>query len=307
MRSLTSGTSASIALPRDAGSAHYAPLGAPSFADGGLRGPFAWLAAKPPRGLGGALAATLLCSVAAFGFFYGGRYGAVVSDVGGVGNFLARAAGFGVERVVINGLSELGGRDALISAGVGKNASLPFFDVDAARAKLEALPLVQSASVRKLYPDQVVIDIVERTPTAIWQRDGELHTIGADGAVIDELKNPRYAELPFVVGAGANKRLAQYKAITAALEELAAKGHAGVLVDGRRWDLQMTSGVAVKLPEEAPEAAAAELVRLQRQYHLLDRDMVALDLRASDRIFVKLAEGAALPDRDPKPKKGAQP
>ena len=307
MRSLTDWSAASLAIARDAGAGHFETLSGGGFGDSRARGAFARLAAKPPRGLGGALAAVLLGSVAAYGFVHGGRYGALVADAGGIGNLLARSAGFGVERVVINGLSELGGRDALISAGVGKNASLPFFDVDAARAKLEALPLVQSASVRKLYPDQIIIDIVERTPTAIWQRDGDLHTIGADGAIIDALKNPRFAELPFVVGEGANTRLAQYKTITAALEELAAKVHAGVLVDGRRWDLQMISGAEVKLPEIAPEAAAAQLVRLQRQYRVLDRDIVSLDLRASDRIFVKLAEGAALPDRDPKPKKGAQP
>ena len=31
-----------------------------------------------------------------------------------------------------------------------------------ARKALEALPLIKQASVRKLYPDRVVIDIVER-------------------------------------------------------------------------------------------------------------------------------------------------
>ena len=262
--------------------------------------------AVPPKGLGGLMAAALLTSVAAFGFFSGGHYDALVAGAGGLGNFLARAAGLGVERGVINGLSELGGRDALISAGVGKNASLPFFDVDAARARLEAMPLVQRASVRKLYPNQLVIDIVERSPTAIWQKDGALHTISADGAVIDDLRNPRYADLPFVVGAGANLRLAEFQAIAAALEELKAKVAAGVLVDERRWDLKMASGVEVKLPEAAPEAAAAQLLRLQRQYHLLARDLLTVDLRAPDRIFIKLAEGAALPDRDPKPKKAGQ-
>ena len=37
-----------------------------------------------------------------------------------------------------------------------------------------ALPLVESASVRKLYPNDLAIDIVEREAFAVWQRDGEL-------------------------------------------------------------------------------------------------------------------------------------
>ena len=267
---------------------------------------FDWTALPaPPRGLGGAMAATLLVVAAAAGFVGGGHYRTMVMGAGGLGNLLAKAAGLGVERVVINGLSELGGRDALISAGVGKDATLPFFDVDAARAKLEALPLVQQASVRKFYPNEIVIDIVERSPTAIWQKDGDLHTIAADGAIIDELKNPRFADLPFVVGLGANKRLDEYRAISTALEELKPKVAAGVLVDERRWRLKMASGMLVDLPEVAPEAAAAELVRLQRDHRILDRDLVSIDLRTPGRVFVKLAEGASLPERDPKPKKGA--
>ena len=59
--------------------------------------------------------------------------------------------------------------------------SLPFFDVAAARARLEADPLVKQASVRKLYPNQIVVDIVERTPYGVWQKDGEVHAIAADG------------------------------------------------------------------------------------------------------------------------------
>ncbi len=258
----------------------------------------------PPRGLGGGLAATLLVVVAAAGFVGGGHYRTMVAGAGGLGNLVAKAVGLGVERVVINGLSELGGRDALISAGVGKDATLPFFDVDAAKAKLEALPLVQQASVRKFYPNEIVIDIVERSPTAIWQQDGDLHTIAADGAIIDQLKNPRFADLPFVVGAGANKRLEEYRTISAALEELKPKIAAGVLVDERRWRLKFASGMLVDLPEIAPEAAAAELVHLQRDHRILDRDLVSIDLRTPGRLFVKLAEGASLPEHDPKPKKG---
>ncbi len=71
---------------------------------------------------------------------------------------------------------------------------------------LEALPLIKQASVRKLYPDRIVIDIVERAPAALWQKDGELSAIAADGAVIDKADDGRYAALPFVVGEGANER-----------------------------------------------------------------------------------------------------
>ena len=58
--------------------------------------------------------------------------------------------------------------------------------------------------MRKLYPNQIVVDIVERTPYGLWQKDGEVRAIAADGAAIDEVHDGRYLDLPFVVGEGAN-------------------------------------------------------------------------------------------------------
>jgi len=43
------------------------------------------------------------------------------------------------------------------------------------------LPLVKSARVLKLYPDNLVIAIEEREPYALWQRDGKVAVIAADG------------------------------------------------------------------------------------------------------------------------------
>ena len=73
--------------------------------------------------------------------------------------------------------------------------------------RLETAPLVKQASVRKLYPNHLVIDLVERAPYALWQKDGQVNIVAADGAVIDQMRDQRFASLPFVVGEGANERL----------------------------------------------------------------------------------------------------
>ena len=44
------------------------------------------------------------------------------------------------------------------------------------------MPLVKQASVRKLYPGQIVIELIERQPAGLWQKDGEVRAIAADGA-----------------------------------------------------------------------------------------------------------------------------
>ena len=256
-----------------------------------------------PRGLGSLLAIALLASVAAVGFVRGGHYQEFVQSEGGVGDFLARGFGFGVKVITMTGQSRLTPNEVLNIAGVTPQSSTPFFDVEAARQRLEQTPLIKQASVRKLFPGQLVIELVERTPAALWQKDGEIKTIAVDGAVIDELRETAFTDLPLVVGEGANERLPEFRALIDTAEELAPKITAGVLVDKRRWDLRLRSGLDVKLPENDPRSAMAQLLKLQRDFHLLDRDILWVDLRTPGKVFVRLSADAAAARADTKPKK----
>ena len=266
----------------------------------------AWTAAlgRPaPRGVGMALAFALVFGAALFGAVRGGEYASFVASQGSIGDFAARALGFDIAIVTISGQAELSEPEILADAGISPKNSLLFLDVAAARARLETIPLIKQASVRKLYPNHLVIDLVERAPYALWQKDGQVNIVAADGAVIDQMRDQRFASLPFVVGEGANQRLPEFTALLAAAGELGPKIRAGVLVANRRWNLKMTSGVDVMLPEVNPQAAVATLVRLQRESRVLDRDVLSLDLRVEGRMFARLTEEAAAARPAPHPKK----
>jgi cell division protein FtsQ len=256
----------------------------------------AWLAAlgRPaPRGFGLALVIGVTLSAAVFGVLRGGEYAAFVASEGGIGDFVARSLGFGISIVTISGQAELTEQEILNDAGISPKNSLLFLDAAQTRLRLEAVPLIKQASVRKLYPDHLVIDLVERAPYALWQKDGQVNIVAADGAVIDQMRDQRFASLPFVVGEGANERLSEFTALLAAAGELGPKIRAGVLVANRRWSLKMTSGVDVLLPEVDPQAALATLIRLQRESRVLDRDVLSLDLRVEGRMYARLTEEAA--------------
>ena len=113
--------------------------------------------------------------------------------------------------------------------------------------------MVKSATVRKLYPNELVITLTEREPHAIWQLNGELFVIAADGTVIDLMQDERFSTCRFVVGEGANTRNKDYLALLEAAGPLKNRIRAGTLVSGRRWTLKMDNGMDVRLPElEAP-------------------------------------------------------
>jgi cell division protein FtsQ len=265
-------------------------------AERAARAPLSWrlrLDRPAPHRFDIALTLFVLLGAAVLGAERGGQLDGLVAQASRAGDWVARSLGLGVAVVTVSGTTHMSEPRILAIAGIDASRSLPFFDVADAKARLEANPLVKQASVRKLYPNQVVIDIVERTPYAVWQKDGDVSAIAADGAPIDEVADSRYADLPFVVGEGANGRVREYVQLLDAMDELKPRVEAGVLIGQRRWNLRLKSGVDIKLPEENPQAAIAELLSLQRQSRILDKDMLALDFRVPGRVFVRLTQDAA--------------
>jgi cell division protein FtsQ len=65
----------------------------------------------------------------------------------------------------------------------------------------------------------------------------------------------------------------------------------------------------VRLPEDGADEAVRRLERLAREQKLLDKDIIAVDLRQPDRVTVRLTEEAAAARAEmlknrPKPKGG---
>jgi cell division protein FtsQ len=244
-------------------------------------------------GLGSGLVVALLSGALYFGAVAGGQYDQFVRDFGRPRDLIARSLGFGVDAVTIAGLVELNEAQILSTAGVNAKQSLAFLDVDEMRGRLLQIPLVKNVSVRKLFPDRLVIDVIERRPYGLWQKDGAVSIIAADGAPIDALRDAKFESLPFVVGEGANQRVDDYIALLDAAGDLRAKIRAGVLVSQRRWTLKMANGVEVMLPESNPKDAVAILARLEQDGHVIEKDVVSLDLRIPGKLYVRLTEEAA--------------
>ncbi len=247
----------------------------------------------PPRGLGVVLAAALLGAAGLYGAVRGGQYQTFVAANGQPADILARAVGFPITAVTISGIKELTPLEILEGGGVSARNSLALLDAAALRDKLKTLPLVREATIRKLFPQDLAIAITEREPVALWQHDGQISLIAADGVPIDAVRDDRFNALPFVVGDGANRRLDEFLSLLAAAGELRDQIRAAVRVGDRRWTLKMRSGVEVALPEQDPSSALRRLADVERQSRVLEKDVLSLDLRIAGRITVRLSEDAA--------------
>ena len=161
------------------------------------------------------------------------------------------------------------------------------------RERLKANPWIAEATVLKLYPGRLQIDIVERTAFALWQQGGRFSVIADDGTVLEPYVAQRFLSLPLVVGKGAEARARDFLALLARYPQVKAVTKAAIFIGERRWNLRLKDGLDIRLPETDVANALAALSRLDREDHLFSRDIVAIDMRLPDRLTVQLSEDAA--------------
>ncbi|MBV1696846.1 MAG: cell division protein FtsQ/DivIB [Hyphomicrobiales bacterium] len=247
----------------------------------------------PPSGVGVAASALLLAATLGYGVIAGNHAAEVVAWLKDARDEAASALGFGIAAVSLTGPKEVSREEVLATAGVTARASLLFLDADAARARLMANPWIADAAILKLYPDRLQITVIERQAFALWQENGRLSVIAADGTVLEPFVENRYRSLPLVVGRGAERQAKDFLAIVDRYPDIHALVRASILVAQRRWNLRLTNGIDVRLPEGNVAPALDRLVALDREKKLLSRDIVAVDLRLPDRVSVQLSDAAA--------------
>jgi cell division protein FtsQ len=254
-----------------------------------------WLTrlAGVPQGVGTAGAMLLLAGTLAYGSVAGDHVTAVTDWLKDARDRAGNALGLGITAVSVSGGNQIGRDQALAIAGVTGRSSLLFFDAEGARNQLLANPWIADAAVLKLYPDRLRITITERRAFALWQRNGLVNVIADDGTVLQPFVEERYRNLPLVVGSGAERQAKDFIGLIDRYPEIRAALRASILIAERRWNLRLTNGIDVRLPETGLEAALDRLVALDRDKKLLSRDITVVDLRLADRVTVRLSDAAA--------------
>ena len=246
-----------------------------------------------PRRAGVAATVFLLLGSAGLGIVKGGHVEQLTGAVNDTRNAIANSLGFRITEVAINGRKQLSQDEVLAVGGVNGRSSLLFLDAAAVRERLKANPWIAEATVLKLYPGRLEIDLVERTAFALWQQGGRFSVIADDGTVLEPYVAQRFLSLPLVVGKGAETRARDFLALLARYPQVKAVTKAAIFVGERRWNLRLKDGLDIRLPEIDVANALAALSRLDREDHLFSRDIVAIDMRLPDRLTVQLSEDAA--------------
>src|ERR1700679_1071876 len=154
-----------------------------------------------PNRVGVAATVVILLGSTGFGIVKGGHVEELTTALSDTRNAFANAAGFRIASVAIKGRKQLTQDEVLAIGGVNGHSSLLFLDAEAVRDRLKANPWIADATVFKLYPGPLQIDIVEGAAFALWQQDGRLWVISEDGGVLQRYVGRRFITDHLVVAA----------------------------------------------------------------------------------------------------------
>lgn len=198
-------------------------------------------------------------------------------------------AGFAVGEISITGQVLTRESDILAALGIAPRTSTLDFDAEAARARIAELPAVESATIRKIYPADVVVTVTEKRPVARWRVDGVTFLVDAHGEQIGE-DHGAWRDLPLIIGDGAaDDAMVMIRSLDQ-FPDLSAKVVALSRIADRRWDLVYDTGLRVQLPEFGVAQALRQLETYQRDYALLDRDVTIIDLRNPGMVALRPAQ-----------------
>ena len=233
------------------------------------------------------LSALFLGSALVYGAVIGGQTARAYDTLANGIERAAIAVGFGVNKITVTG--KLHATDAAITAalGAGPKTMMLGFDTDAAKARLEAVPWIKHARVMRLLPSTLQVVLEDRTPFAVWQKNGRTYVVDAEGVVLAPALREAYAGLPLVVGEGAEKNAPQFLDQLAPHDKLKSNLLAAIRVGDRRWTLKLVSGAEIMLPDGNVPAALASLAKLDSERGVFSRVIAAIDLRLFDRITVR--------------------
>lgn len=243
-----------------------------------------------------AAAGTILLAGSAFGTWYIERDGRLPAMVAATQSRIATVGAelhLTVESVQLEGRVRADRQAIFAALQVRRGAPILGIDLDAAKARLETVPWIRSASIERLLPDTLYIHVVERTPLALWQHEGKFDLVDQDGAIIAHADAAAFPTLPQVVGDGAPAATPALLDLLGAEPSLRRHVTAAVRVGGRRWNIEFDDGIEVALPENGASDAWHHLAAIEHSDGLLERNIQAIDMRLPDRLVLRLAPDVA--------------
>jgi cell division protein FtsQ len=216
----------------------------------------------------------------------------------------------GANHIQATGLTEVSRAQMLPVFGEDIGRNVFFVPISERRKELEAIPWIQQATVMRLLPDQIRVDVVERKPVAFTRHGQQIGLVDSNGVLLDmgaATMAAHHYSFPVVTGINPGDKPTSRQARMALYGRLMSELDA----NSQRYSEQI-SEIDLTDPEDArvlmPEQGADILAhfgednfleRYQRyKQHIAEwrqqyPKLAAVDLRYEHQVVLEMASGAS--------------
>ena len=197
--------------------------------------------------------------------------------------------GFFIKNVDIKGINHLNQKDILKTINYYNKKNIFNVNLKNIYNEIKQNTWVEEVSIKKIYPNTLKIDLIEKEPIAIWQNKSAYHLITKNGEIILEANLNNFKKhLPIIIGKNAHKNVYSILQILNIDKNLTTNIWSLTFVNERRWDIHFNQGLTIRLPSTSVKEAWEKIILLSEKFNILSLDLTELDLRSSNNVLGKI-------------------
>jgi len=197
--------------------------------------------------------------------------------------------GFKIENVLVTGTLNLSDNYIKDIIEIHNDGSIFNIDLSSIYNKIKQNSWVKEVSIERVLPNIIKIKIIENEPIAIWQNKKDNKLITANGDIIfDGNVNDFKNDFPIIKGKKSLENIFYILKILKTNQNFSKNIWSLTFINERRWDLHFNQGLVVRLPSKDIKKAWKKIIKLHKNYNVLNLRLTEIDLRNPKQIIGKI-------------------
>lgn len=196
-----------------------------------------------------------------------------------------------VLNIMITGIDKLESEKVIEASGLNIGDNIFLVKLSETKDLIEKMTWVKNATITRSLPNTILIDIEEERPEALYIVGDSRYLISASGKLLTKVNTDEEAS-GYIITKGKNANFG-FREIVSLVQKhnvLYSQLEGVEKISNRRWNLILSSGCVVQLPEEGIAEALEAFEKNSNQNKILSLPTV-VDLRlAPDKIFLRLSK-----------------
>ena len=193
---------------------------------------------------------------------------------------------FSLKKIILVGRSKenIEGINQIVEKSIDKETDLINLKTKKTKDLIKSLPWVKTVSIKKNYPNILIIKISEHEPFAILKEQRTNFLISDEGKIIYEIKSPEAYKMVELEGRDVTEKIEDIKLFFNNNHLLKKEISKIYIHNNGRWDLTLNNKVLFKLPKENMQNA----VNAISKYASLENiKMVDLRFIKKNKVYIK--------------------